>query len=150
MGEGAHSVNGHHDGNGTQHIEGEIAEIRGRLDQSLAELDRRRHEATDVKLQIQRHPGIVAVAGGVALLLLGGVAYAVWAARQRQKPVNKAKRLKLAFSRMIDEPQKVAKGEPTVPEKILAAAGTAAATILTKKIIEKALNGAGQKHPARV
>jgi hypothetical protein len=144
MGEGADRVN-----NGTHHIEGEIAEIRGRLDQSLAELDRRRHEATDVKLQIRRHPGAVAVAGGVVLLLLGGVAYAIWAARKRERPVNKAKRLKLALSRMIDEPQKVAKAEPTVPEKILAAAGTAAATFLTKKIIEKAMNEAGRKEPAR-
>jgi hypothetical protein len=144
MGEGADRVN-----NGTHHIEGEIAEIRGRLDQSLAELDRRRHEATDVKLQIRRHPGAVAVAGGVVLLLLGGVAYAIWAAHKRERPVNKAKRLKLALSRMIDEPQKVAKAEPTVPEKILAAAGTAAATILTKKIIERAMNEAGRKEPAR-
>ena len=63
--------------------------------------------------------------------------------------MNKAKRLRLALSRMIDEPQKVAKGEPTVPEKILAAAGTAAATILTKKIIERAMNEAGRKEPAR-
>jgi hypothetical protein len=145
MGEGADRVNG----NGTHQIEGEIAEIRGHLDQSLAELDRRRHEATDVKLQIRRHPAAVAVAGGIVLLLLGGVGYAIWAARQRERPVNKAKRLRLALSRMIDEPQKVAKAEPTVPEKILAAAGTAAATILTKKIIERAMNEAGRKEPAR-
>jgi hypothetical protein len=145
MGEGTDRVNG----NGTHQIEGEIADIRGHLDQSLAELDRRRHEATDVKLQIRRHPGAVAVAGGVVLLLLGGVAYAIWASRQRERPVNKAKRLRLALSRMIDEPQKVAKGEPTVPEKILAAAGTAAATILTKKIVERAMNEVGRKEPAR-
>jgi hypothetical protein len=136
-------------GNGMHQIEGEISDIRGRLDQSLAELDRRRHEATDVKLQIRRHPAVVAAAGGVVLLLLGGVAYAIWAARQRERPVSKAKRLRLAVGRMIDEPQKVAKAEPTVPEKILAAAGTAAATMLTKKLIERAMNAAGQKQPAR-
>ena len=153
MGEGAHGVKSQgatRNGNGAHQIEGEIAEIRGRLDQSLSELDRRRHEATDVKLQIRRHPGVVAAAGGVVLLVLGGVAYAIWAARERERPVSKAKRLKLAVSRMIDEPQKVAKGEPTVAEKILAAAGTAAATILTKKIIERAMNRVGQKQPARV
>jgi hypothetical protein len=146
MGEGAHSVN---NGHGTHHIEGEIEEIRGRLDESLAELDRRRHEATDVKLQIRRHPGVVAVAGGVALLLLAGVGYAIWAARQREKPVNKAKRLKLAVSRMIDQPQKVAKPEPTVAEKILAAAGTAAATMITKKLIERAMNEVGRRDQAK-
>ena len=52
-------------GNGMHQIEGEISDIRGRLDQSLAELDRRRHEATDVKLQIRRHPAVVAAAGGI-------------------------------------------------------------------------------------
>ena len=46
---------------------------------------------------------------------------------------------------MIDEPQKVAKAEPTVPEKILAAAGTVAATMITRKLIERAINSAGQK-----
>jgi hypothetical protein len=146
MGEGAHGLNG----NGMHQIEGEISQIRGQLDQSLAELDRRRHEATDVKLQIRRHPVAVAAAGGVVLLLLGGVAYAIWAAHQRDRPVSKARRLKLAVGRMIDEPQKVAKAEPTVPVKILAAAGTAAATMLTKKLIERAMNGVGRKHPAPV
>ena len=152
MGEGAAGVNDQGsmtNGNGMHEIEGEISDIRGRLDQSLAELDRRRHEATDVKLQIRRHPAAVAAAGGVVLLLLGGVAYAIWAAHRRQQPINKAKRLRLAVSRMIDEPQKVAKGDPTVAEKILAAAGTAAATMLTKKLIERAINAAGQKQPAR-
>jgi len=157
MGEGTAGVNGHGsmskngNGHGTHEIEGEISEIRGRLDQSLAELDRRRHEATDVKLQIRRHPGVVAAAGGVVLLLLGGVAYAIWAARKRDEPINKAKRLRLAVSRMIDQPQKVAKPEPTVPQKILAAAGTAAATMITRKLIERAMNTVGQKQqqPAR-
>jgi hypothetical protein len=152
MGEGTAGVNGQRsmsNGDGMHEIEGEISDIRGRLDQSLAELDRRRHEATDVKLQIQRHPAVVAAAGGVVLLLLGGVAYAIWAAHRRDQPVNKARRLRLAVSRMIDQPQKVAKPEPTVPEKILAAAGTAAATILTKKLIERAMNSVGQRQPAR-
>ena len=134
--------------NGPHELEGEISEIRGRLDHSLAELDRRRHEATDIKLQIRRHPGAVAAAGGVVLLLLGGVAYAIWAAHRREQPMNKAKRLRLAVSRMIDEPQKVAKAEPTVPEKILAAAGTAAATILVKKMMERAFDTAGRQRPA--
>ena len=67
------------------------------------------------------------------------------AARQRNKPVSKARRLRHALSRMIDEPHKVAKSEPTVAEKILAAAGTAAATMLVKKMMEKAFNAAGQE-----
>ena len=152
MGEGTDRVNGQRtDGEPrkmARELETEITEIRTRLDRSLAELDRRRHELTDVRLQVRRHPMVTAVAGLTLLALLGGVAYSVWAARQRNKPVSKARRLKHALSRMIDEPHKVAKSEPTVPEKILAAAGTAAATILVKKMMERAFDTAGRQRPA--
>jgi len=129
-------------------LETEITEIRSRLDRSLAELDRRRHELTDVRLQVRRHPMVAVAAGVTVLALVGGVAYAVWASRQRNKPVSKARRLKHALSRMIDQPQKVAKPEPTVPEKILAAAGTAAATMLVKKMMERAFDVAGRETAA--
>jgi hypothetical protein len=149
MGEGTDRVNGQR-ANGeprkmARELETEITEIRSRLDRSLAELDRRRHELTDVRLQVRRHPMIAVAAGVTVVALLGGVAYAIYAARQRNKPIPKARRLKHALSRMMDEPQKVAKSEPTVPEKILAAAGTAAATMLVKKMMEKAFNAAGQE-----
>jgi hypothetical protein len=155
MGEGANRVSTDQRTDGdprkaAREIESEITEVRSRLDRSLAELDRRRHELTDVRLQVKRHP-MVAIGAGVAVVaILGGVAYAIWAARQRQKPIPKARRLREALSRMIDEPKKVAKSEPTVPEKILAAAGTAAATMLTKKLLERAFNSLGQqREPAR-
>ena len=149
MGEGTDRVNGQR-ANGeprkmARELETEITEIRSRLDRSLAELDRRRHELTDVRLQIRRHPMVAVAAGVTVVALLGGVAYAIYASRQRNKPIPKARRLKHALSRMMDEPQKVAKSEPTVPEKILAAAGTAAATMLVKKMMEKAFNAAGQE-----
>ena len=63
----------------------------------------------------------------------------------RNKPMSKARRLKHALSRMIDEPHKVAKSEPTVPEKILAAAGTVAATMIVKKMMERAFDLAGRE-----
>ncbi|HEX9573925.1 MAG TPA: hypothetical protein VF994_07495 [Myxococcales bacterium] len=152
MGEGTDRVNGER-ANGeprkmARELETEITEIRSRLDRSLAELDRRRHELTDVRLQVRRHPMVAFAAGVTVLALVGGVAYAVWAARQRNKPVSKARRLKHALSRMIDQPQKVAKPEPTVPEKILAAAGTAAATMLVKKMMERAFDSVGRETAA--
>jgi len=152
MGEGTDRVNGER-ANGeprkvARELETEITEIRSRLDRSLAELDRRRHELTDVRLQVRRHPMVAVAAGVTVLALVGGVAYAVWASRQRNKPVSKVRRLKHALSRMIDQPQKVAKPEPTVPEKILAAAGTAAATMLVKKMMERAFDVAGRETAA--
>ena len=131
-------------------LETEITEVRSRLDRSLAELDRRRHELTDVRLQVKRHPMVAVAAGVTVVAILGGVGYAIWAARQRQRPMSKAQRLRKALSRMMEDPHKVAKSEPTVPEKILAAAGAAAATMLTKKLLERAFNAVGQqREPAR-
>ena len=149
MGEGTDRVNHGHAKEAPQkaarELETEITEIRSRLDRSLAELDRRRHELTDVRLQVKRHPMAAVAAGATLLAIVGGVAYAVWAARQRNKPMSKARRLKHALSRMIDEPHKVAKSEPTVPEKILAAAGTVAATMIVKKMMERAFDLAGRE-----
>jgi len=152
MGERANRVNPRTNGEPrkmARELEGEITEIRSRLDRSLAELDRRRHELTDVKLQARRHPVVVIAAGATVLALLGGLGYAIYLARQRQKPVSKARRLRHAFARMIEEPEKVAKSEPSVPEKILAAVGATAATILTKKLLERAIDSFGrQPEPA--
>jgi hypothetical protein len=133
-------------GNGTpgvepQALEREIEGLRARLDRSLAELDRRRHELTDLRLQARKHPGAVAGAAGLAVLLLGGVAFAVWRAREEQKPLAKARRFRLAISRAIDKPERVARGEAPAWEKILAAVGTTLAVSLTKKLLDRAWNG---------
>jgi len=47
-------------------IERDIEHLRTRLDRSLAELDRRRHELTNVKLQMRKHPAVFIGAGAVA------------------------------------------------------------------------------------
>jgi hypothetical protein len=149
MGEGTDRVNGQPASGEprkmARELETEITEIRSRLDRSLAELDRRRHELMDVRLQVRRHPMVAVAAGVTVVALLGGVAYAVWASRERNKPISKARRFKRALSRMVDKPQKVAKAEPTVAEKILAAAGTAVATMLAKKLMERAFDAAGRE-----
>lgn len=119
-------------------IERDIDHLRTRLDKSLAELDRRRHELTDVRLQLQRHPGIFVGAGAVVALMVGGVAFAVWRSRKREELPQKAKRLRIAVGRAVDDPKKVARGDAPVWEKIVAAVGTTIAVNLTKKIIDRA------------
>ncbi|TMB09304.1 MAG: hypothetical protein E6J66_14980 [Deltaproteobacteria bacterium] len=121
-------------------IESDIEHLRRRLDRSLAELDRRRHELTDVKLQMRKHPVAFIGAGAVLVLMLGGVGYAVYRSRKRQELPAKAKRLRIAIGRAVDAPEKVARGEPPVWEKIAAAVGTTIAVSLTKKLIDRAWN----------
>jgi len=101
-------------------IEREIEHLRTRLDRSLAEVDRRRHELTDLKLQVRRHPRLVAGTSVVVLALLGGVGFAIW--------------------RALDPPHEVARRDAPAWEKILAAVGTTIAVSLTKKLLDRAWN----------
>ena len=72
-------------------IEHDIEHLRTRLDRSLAELDRRRHELTNVKLQMRKHPAVFIGAGAVVLLLLGGVGFAIYRSHKREEIPQKAK-----------------------------------------------------------
>jgi hypothetical protein len=140
VGEGTARVNGNEkaETRPPREIERDIEHLRTRLDKSLAELDRRRHELTDVRLQMQRHPGVFVGAGAVVALMIGGVAFAIWRSRKREELPQKAKRLRIAVGRAVDDPKKVARGEAPIWEKIVAAVGTTIAVNLTKKMIDRA------------
>jgi hypothetical protein len=120
-------------------IEKEIDDVRMRLDRSLAELDRRRHELMDVKLQVQKHPEALWIAGGVVVLIIGGVYLAVRRAHKREEPMQKARRFRLATSRAMEHPERVARGEAKVWEKIAASVGTTLAVALTKRLLDRAM-----------
>ena len=148
MGEGTSRLN---NGNGTakgpageprapSEIEHDIEHLRTRLDHSLAELDRRRHELTDIRLQMRKHPAVFIGAGAVVALMLGGVGFAIWRSHKREQIPQKARRLRIAFGRAVDKPEKVARGDAPVWEKVLGAVGTTIAVSLTKKLIERTWN----------
>jgi hypothetical protein len=119
-------------------IEREIEHLRTGLDRSLAELDRRRHQLTDVKLQLRKHPGIGIGAGVMVLALAAGVALAVWRARKREALPQKARRIQIAFGRAAGQPHNVARAKAPAWEQILAAVGTTIAVGLTKKLLDRA------------
>lgn len=121
-------------------IEREIEYLRARLDRSLSELDRRRHELTDIRLQMRKHPRVFIGAGAVVVLALGGVGFAIYRSRKREELPEKAKRLRIAFERAVEKPEKVARAEAPAWQKILAAVGTTIAVSLTKKIVERTWN----------
>jgi len=120
-------------------LEHEIGELRGQIDGVVTELDRRRRETFDVRLQLRRHKTPIALAGAGLVLLAGGsIALAVWRHRERQRPLSKARRLRKAVARMIDAPERVARGDPHIGLKILTAAMTAVVTTLARKMTERA------------
>jgi hypothetical protein len=121
-------------------IEREIEHLRTRLDRSLSELDRRRHELTDLRLQVRRHPRAVAGAGLAVFGLLGGVGFFIWrAAKKREELPQKARRLRISFARALYPPPMPRRDAPAW-EKILAAVGTTLAVSLTKKLLDRAWN----------
>jgi hypothetical protein len=120
-------------------IEREIDEVRRRLDKSLAELDRRRHDLMNVKLQVSKHPQAVLIAGGAAVLLLGAVFLAARRSRPEPEPVRKLSRFRRAAARAAEHPERVAR-EPPLWEKIAASVGTTVAVALTKRLLDRALS----------
>ena len=121
-------------------IEQEITTLRGEIGDLVGELDRRRREAFDLRLQARRHPVAVSVAGlALAALLGGSIALLLRGARRRQRRSYKARQLGLALGRIARDPERVARGEPPPFQRILTAAGTAAATILVKRALARAV-----------
>jgi hypothetical protein len=139
MGEGARGVN-RGPTRPSREIEGEIAALRGEIGDLVGELDRRRRELFDVRAQLRAHPVAISLAGLALVAVVGGaVALLVYDARRRQRPRYKARQLRVAVGRMIQHPERVGRGEPPPTEKILAAVGTAVATLLVKRAMARAV-----------
>jgi hypothetical protein len=124
---------------GLDALGGQIAEVREELDTLLGELDRRRHEALDVPLQLRRH----AVGASLTVVALVAAAAAsvwltLWRRRRRDRLSAQAGRLRRAVSRMTEHPERVA-AEPTIPARIATAAANAAVAALVKKALERAV-----------
>lgn len=127
-----------------QLIEGEIDDLRDELGVLISELDRRRHEAMDVGLQVRRHAVPVALIGLGTIAAVGAlIAWRVSAARERQRPLARARRLRIALERAADHPERVAAKDPATPTQIgatiLTAIGTTAAIAITKKVIDRVM-----------
>jgi len=127
--------NGHDE---VDRLEQEVDRIRGNIGELVRELNHRRHEAFDLKLQLRRHTARVVLAG-VALigLVVGGIAYAAARVRRRRSIRARVNRLREALRRIGAHPERVAKETPSVSHKLLAAGGGAIATAVGKKIAKR-------------
>jgi hypothetical protein len=145
MGEGADRVR---DGSPRpEDVVGEIDVLRSELGGLVAELDRRRHEAFDVRLQASRHPLVVAgVATVVALAVGGAIALAMRDVRRHRTPAARAQDVRAAFSRLAQHPRRVA-AEPSIPTKLATAVAVALATALVKRLVERTVRPAPAARP---
>jgi len=126
----------------TRQLEGEIATLRDELATLVAELDRRRHELMDLRLQARRHVVGTTLTG---VGLLASAAGFVWLgarrARRRRSMRGRVSRLRKAVSRMAFRPERVA-SEPTIPAKILTAAANAAVATAVTRVLERGIRRA--------
>jgi hypothetical protein len=127
------------DGSGdVRRLEEDIQNIRGNLGGLLGELDHRRHEAFDVRVQLRRHGlliglGLFAMAGVVTSAVL---IHRERSRRRRSLPVR-LRGLRQALRRMAAEPERVVESQPRVRNRILVAAGTAVASVMGRRLAER-------------
>jgi hypothetical protein len=127
--------------------EAEVERARARLDGLVAEIDRRRHELTDVRLQLRKHAWlVVTVALGAAAAIGATVFFKVRGHRKRRTLRGRLGRLREALGRMIDAPDRVAKRAPNLLKKVATAAAAAAASKVVKSVAGRAVQGL-KSHP---
>jgi hypothetical protein len=121
-------------------LDSEIAALREELSALVAELDRRRHEALDVRLQVKRH-GLELALTGVALITAasGFVWFKSRRSRRRAGWRGQLERLRDA----VTPPRKAADRAqgPRAVTSILTAAANAGVAAVIKKGLERALRG---------
>jgi hypothetical protein len=106
-------------------LEAQAEVIRDNVGALVGELDRRRKRLV---------PPLVAS----GLVMLGLAVGAAWLLG-RAAP-SRARRLQEALRRATDHPERVAREQPNVAKKILAAAGAAAASVAARKLAQRWLS----------
>jgi predicted histidine transporter YuiF (NhaC family) len=136
MGKGSARVNGASE-EMVGRVSGEIDTLRRELGALVGELDRRRHEAFDLGLQVRKHPVAVAVAAATLALAVGGlIALVVAARRERRRPSTRVRETRRALQRIMQRPHEVGR-DPSIPRKVVAAIATAAAATLAKRLVQR-------------
>jgi hypothetical protein len=126
-----------------------IARMRIRLTAVLTELDRRRHDATDVKHVVREHAGAVA-AGALVLAAIVATPVAILRVRRRRQRrwahqgvtlIDRARRLGRALGRVAHDPDRLAVQPPPlmlgIPPQTLAALVLSTAQIIAETMRER-------------
>jgi hypothetical protein len=139
MGKGADRVKDGTPEHVLRRVSGEIDTLRTELGSLVGELDRRRHEAFDLRLQATRHPVALALTASALALVVGGlIAAAVHSSREHRRPSVRARETRRALVRLFDHPHRVA-AEPGIGRKVVAALAIAIATTLAKRLVTRAV-----------
>jgi hypothetical protein len=103
------------------------------------ELDHRRHELLDWRLQVQAHARTLGKAAAVAAVIgVVAIAISVRRNRQRRRLVARAERVTEALSRILEHPDRVARPEPSATRRALTGLVTGVAGLIVRKLAEGA------------
>jgi hypothetical protein len=123
-------------------LERDVDRIRNNIGELIRELNYRRHEAFDLKLQFQRHAARVILAGAAMFAVVAGAIVLAVARRRRQRSIGaRVTRLRKALRRISAHPEQLAGGEPSVSRKVAAAGGGAIASVLGKRLAKRLVSG---------
>ena len=109
-----------------EQLEHEVEHIRNGMTHVVRELDRRRHEWFDWRLQVREHAlelGLAAI--GAACVATGFAVVAAMRKRRKKRLRAKLEMYGAAISRMIAHPERVAPPRQTLASKAASAAATA-------------------------
>lgn len=124
-------------------IEREIEDLRAQLDELVDELDRRRHDAFDWRVQLRKHPRAAALAAGV---LLGAVALAIRRSRRSPTLGEHAARFLRGIYAVGEDPQRLERaGDPngrSLTTELAKTAALAGASVLVRRYTRRALGEA--------
>jgi hypothetical protein len=123
-----------------EELEREVEGIRENITDIVGELDRRRHDLLDWRLQLRKHAAVLAaVTAGWVLALAITTAFRASRHRRQNRPLAKARRLVAALSRLVAHPERVAQPLPGIGRKVLGAAASASVSVLTKAALNELL-----------
>jgi len=103
------------------------------------ELDLRRHELLDWRLQVQAHARTLRKAATVAAVVgVVAIAVSIRRNRQRRRLVARAERVTEALSRILEHPDRVARPEPSATRRALTGLLAGVAGLIVRRFAERA------------
>ena len=105
----------------------------------VSELDIRRYEAFDWRIELRKHAAPMMLTGlGVLAVAAGATVLSARRRRLRNRPLAKARRLRDALARVIAHPELIAQPRPSIANRALAAAVSSAAGSVAKVVTDRA------------
>jgi hypothetical protein len=124
-------------------LEANANALRSRLARTLESLDRRRHDAFNVKVQAKRHPGFVAAVGGAMAAVAAGsglITYLVIHHRRSRGLSDRLSDRLHAVTRIWQHPDRVARQKPhSLPAEIARGVLVSLASFVVSQLAERAL-----------